>query len=82
MTTTYKKLVLKYHDNARFPSLCLGSEYFLAVFTHKMAITEWKTTISKIIFKFILKATCKKLFQNARTMQGFLHCARPPGMDF
>ncbi len=34
LKTTYKKLVLKYQGNARFPSLCLASEnafltYFL-----------------------------------------------------
>ena len=37
--------------------------HFWAIFTHKMAITEWKTTISEIKFKFILKTTCKKLFK-------------------
>ena len=26
LKTTNKKLVLKYHDNARFPSLCLATE--------------------------------------------------------
>ena len=43
--------------------------HFGAIFTHKMAITEWKTTISEIKFKFILKTTCTKLFK----MPGYCH---------
>ncbi len=35
--TTYKKLVLKYRDNARFPSMCLASEnaFLTYIFTQK-----------------------------------------------
>ncbi len=36
LKTTYKKLVLKYHGNARFPSFCLASENaFLSYFYEK-----------------------------------------------
>ncbi len=38
LKTTYTKLVLKYQDNARFPSLCLASENaFLSYFYSKKA---------------------------------------------
>ncbi len=45
LKTTYKKLFLKYWDNARFPSLCLASEnVFLSYFTQKMSITHKEIT--------------------------------------
>ncbi len=38
LKTTYNKLVLKYQDNARFPSLCLPSENaFMSYFYSKNA---------------------------------------------
>ncbi len=62
LKTTWKKLFLKYQDNAKFPSLCLGPKNaFLGYFYSKMATTQWKLSHRKK-FTLVLKTTCKKLF--------------------
>ena len=63
LKTTYKKLVLKYWDNATFPALCLASEnaflsYFYSKHTHNSAF-NYKLNRKKT--KLALKTTYKKL---------------------
>ena len=51
LKTTYKKLVLKYQDNAGLPSLCLASEnaFLCYIFPSKTAITQQKIAASEKI---------------------------------
>ncbi len=62
--TMYKKLVLKYWDNARFPSLCLASEnafssYFYSKNGHNSQ-ANYDRTGKK--FTLVLMTTYKKVF--------------------
>ncbi len=63
LKTTYKKLVLKYRDNAMFPSLCLPSENaFLSYFYSKNAHKSVENYYIGKKFALVLKSTYKKLF--------------------
>ncbi len=62
LKTTYKKLVLKYQDNARFPSLCLASENaFLSYFYSKNGHNSAENDRTRKKFKLVLKTTYEKL---------------------
>ncbi len=56
LKTTFKKFLLKYQDNARFPSLCLASEngFLSYIFTQKngskTAITQLKMIAREKIY--------------------------------
>ena len=81
LKTTWKKLFLKYQDNARFPSLCLVSEnsflsYFYSKISHNSCNSERNYLIKKR-FTLVLKRTYKKVFLNTRTMRGFRQCLWP-----
>ncbi len=61
--TTDKKLLLKYQDNARFPSSCLASENaFLSNFYSKIGHNSAENDRIGKKFKLVLKTTYKKLF--------------------
>ncbi len=63
LKTTYKKLVQKYHYNARFPSLCLVSENaFMSYFHSKNSHNSMENHRIQINFKLVPKTSCKKLF--------------------
>ncbi len=63
LKTTYKKLALKYQDNARFPSLCLASENaFLSYFYSKNGHNSVENYCIRKKFKLVLTTTYKKLF--------------------
>ncbi len=62
LKTTYKKLSLKYQDNARFPLLCLASENaFLSYFYSKNGHNLLENDRTRKKFKLVLKTTYKKL---------------------
>ncbi len=58
LKTTYKKLVLKYQGNARFPSLCLASEnaFLTYIFTQKIHNSVENDRTGKK-FTLVLKTT-------------------------
>ena len=63
LNTTYKKLVLKYQGNVRFPSLCLASENaFLSYFYSKNGHNSVENYCVGKKFKLVLQTTYKKLF--------------------
>ncbi len=82
LKTTYKKLVLKYWDNARFPSLCLAFENaFLSHFYSKNAHNAAENYYIRKKLELVLKTTEKLVLKyqgNAR----FLHCVWPLRMHF
>ncbi len=62
LKTTYKKLFLKYQDNARFPSMCLASENeFLSYFYLKNGHNLAENDCIRKKFTLFLKTTYKKL---------------------
>ncbi len=65
LKTTYKKLFLKYQDNARFPSLCLASENaLLSYFYSKNNHDSVENVRTGKKFTLVLKTTYKKVFLN------------------
>ncbi len=63
LKTTYKKLSLKYQDNARFLSLCLASENaFLSYFYSKTAHNSVENDHTRKKFTLVLMTTYKKVF--------------------
>ncbi len=56
--------------------------HFWAIFTQKTVLTLTTMTTLEKHLNLTLRLPMRSFSQNTRSMQGFVHCVRPKGMDF